>query len=82
MAQRYRVTGPHPVFGHAPGATFARDIPSGQEARLVASGALRRVGRAGSRPPRESAANGGPQRDAAPADPPDARPSDPAKNKE
>lgn len=40
--EKYRVSGPHAVFGHAPDETFEREIPPEQEARLLASGALKK----------------------------------------
>lgn len=39
----YRVTGPHPYLGNAPGSTFEARIPRDQEARAVARGAIVRV---------------------------------------
>ena len=40
---RYEVTGTQPVLDHEPGTYFEADIPPVQEARLLASGALRLV---------------------------------------
>ena len=40
--QAYRVSGSQPVFGHQPGETFERDIAPEQEARLLASGAIKK----------------------------------------
>jgi pyruvate/2-oxoglutarate dehydrogenase complex dihydrolipoamide acyltransferase (E2) component len=41
---QYRVTAPTQVFGVDPGETFTRVIPVGQEARLLNSGAIEKVG--------------------------------------
>lgn len=32
---RYRVIGPHPVFGFKPGEVFTRELPSDQHDRLI-----------------------------------------------
>ena len=41
--RRYQVTGTQPVLDHEPGSIFEQDIEPTQEARLLASGALRRL---------------------------------------
>lgn len=41
MKKRYRVAGPHAVFGHAPNEVFDREIPEEQERLLLESGALK-----------------------------------------
>lgn len=41
--RRYQVTGIQPVLDHEPGEVFEADIPPVQEARLIASNALRRI---------------------------------------
>lgn len=39
---KYRVSGPHSVLGHEPGSTFEAELDSAQEARLLASGAIKK----------------------------------------
>lgn len=40
---RYTVAANVKVLGHEPGKTFSADIPERQEARLLASGALKKA---------------------------------------
>jgi len=42
-AQTYRVTGPHPVLGHQPGATFKATLSEAHERRLLTAGAIKVV---------------------------------------